>query len=125
MDLSTLKKFYVSRDDESKAQNERHQQALHAVQEALTDHGLPATSGPQSAMPADTECKVLVHDRWFWDTYWYLLDLNIQLYDAHSGKLLAAARSRRAAPEFRRSPEFMANELVESLSPGSGQGTTH
>jgi len=119
-DLSGLKKFYVLRDDEAGAQDEKHLRGLHAVQDVLTDHGMPATSGLLSAMPADTECKVIIHDHWFWDVHWYLLSLDIKLYDAHSGALLASGFDRRAHPTIRRSPEFMANELIEAIFPASG-----
>ena len=81
---------------------------------------LTATSGLESAMPADTECKVIIHDHWFWDTYWYLLSLDIKFYDAHSGTLLASGHDQRAGPETRRTPEFMANELIEALYPSTG-----
>src|SRR5664280_980598 len=72
-DMSGLKTFYVSREHEAGAENERHLQGLHAVQAALADHGMPAASGLLSAMPTDTGCKVIIRDHWFWDTYWYLL----------------------------------------------------
>jgi len=123
-DLSGLKTFYVSRDDEAKAQDEKHLRGLHAVQEALTGHGMPATSGLLSAMPVDTGCKVMIHDHWFWDLQWYLLSLDMKFYDAHSGQLLASGFCRRAAPAIRRSPEFMANELVEAILSTCG-GTTN
>ena len=119
-DLSGLKKFYVSRDDESGSQDEKHLRGLHAVQESLTDHDMKATSGLLSAMPADTECKVIIHDKWFWDTYWYLLSLDVKFYDTRSGALLASGSDRRALPAIRRDPEFMANELIEAIIPPSG-----
>ena len=115
-----LKKFYVMRDDEAGAQDDKHLRGLHAVQETLTDHGMPATSGLLSAMPADTECKVIIHDKWFWDTYWYLLSLDIKFYDTRSGALLASGYDRRALPAIRRDPEFMADELIEAIIPTSG-----
>ena len=124
-DLSGLKKFYVSRDDEAGTQDEKHFLGLHAVQDVLTDHGMPATSGLLSAMPADTGCKVIIHDHWFWDLQWYLLSLDIKFYDVHSGAVLASGHSRRAAPVLRRPPEFMANELIEAIFPLSGGATNH
>ncbi len=124
-ELSGLKTFYVSRDDEAKPQDEHHSQTLGAVQVALTGHGLPATSGLLSAMPADTGCKVMIHDHWFWDLQWYLLSLDMKFYDAHSGQLLASGFCRRAAPAIRRSPEFMANELVEAILSTCGGTTNH
>ena len=124
-DISGIKKFYVARDDEPHAQDEKHLRGLHAVQEALIEHGFPATSGLLSAMPSDTECKVIIHDRWFWDLAWYQLSLDLQFYDAHSGVLLASGHSRRDAPTIRRSPEFMAYELVEAIFPATIGGSKH
>jgi hypothetical protein len=120
VDLSGLKKYYVARDDESGTQDEKHLRGLHAMQEALTDHGMPATSGLLSAMPADTDCKVIIHDKWFWDVQWYLLSLDISFYDARSNALLASGHDRRALPAIRRDPEFMANELIETILPAPG-----
>lgn len=118
-DLSRLKHFYVSRDDEAGAQDEDHLRGLRAVQEALTDHGMPATCGLQSAMPADTDCRVIIHDRRFWDVHWYLLSLDIKFYDTRTGELLAQGHDRRAHPTIRRSPEFVASELIEAIFPPS------
>jgi hypothetical protein len=119
-DLSGLKKFYVACDNDAGAQGERHVEGLKAVQDVLTDHGMPATSGLLSAMPADTGCKVIIHEHWFWDVRWYLLSLDIKFYDARSGALLASGHDRRAHPTIRRSPEFMANELIEAIFPAAG-----
>lgn len=118
-DLSAFKKFYVIRDDESGAQDEKHVLVLQAVQDVLSDHGMPATAGPLSATPKDTECKVIIHDTWFWDMHWYLLSLDVKFYDATSNTLLATGYDRRAQPSIRRSPEFMANELIEAIFPTS------
>ena len=123
VDLGGLKTFYVARDDEAKAQDEDHLRTLRAVQEALTAHGLPATSGLLSAMPADTGCKVLVHDHWFWDLQWYLLSLDIKFYDSRSGACLASGFCRRAAPVLRRPPEFIANEVIEAILSTSARAT--
>jgi hypothetical protein len=121
VDMSKFKTFYVARDDDSDAQNERHVRTLHAVQDALADHGMAATSGMQSAIPANTDCKVIIHDKWFWDLSWYLLYLDIKFYDARSGQLLASAHDVRSAPGDRRDPDYMANEALESiLHPTSG-----
>jgi hypothetical protein len=123
VDFSGMRKFYVSRDVESKAPDDEHLESLRAVQDALTGHGMPATSGLLSAMPADTQCKVLIHDQWFWDMGSYLLWLDIKFYDARSGALLASGHDLRSAPPTRRSPAFMANELIEAIFPATAGGT--
>jgi hypothetical protein len=124
-ELNRLKKFYVVRDEEKGAQDEKHLRGLHAVQNVLTDNGMQATSGLLSAMPVDTEYKVVIHDKWFWDTYWYLLSLDIKFYDVHSGRLLASGYSRRAPPPIRRSPETMANEVFDAIFPVADDAINH
>ena len=120
VDMSSMKRFYVARNTESGAQGDKHVLGLHAVQQALVDHGMPATSGLLSAMPPDTDCKVIIHDHFFWDVNWYLLSLDIKFYDARSGALIASGFCRRAHPSIRRPPEFVANEIIEALFPSAG-----
>ena len=121
VDFKELKKLYISRDDEADAQGERTLRVFRAVQEALAGQGIPTTYGLLSAMPSDTECKVLINDKWWWDMDWYLLSLDIKFYDARSGKLLAFGYTRRAHPTIRRSPEFMTNELIDAIFPASSE----
>ena len=123
VNMSGMKKFYVVHAEEAGGQDDKHARSLHAVEQALTDHGFSAASGLVSAMPSDTDCKVTVHDHWFWDTYWYLLSLDLKFYDARSGNLLAAGHERRAPPVMRRTAEFMANEVVEAVFPSSLEGS--
>lgn len=123
VNMNGMRKFYVAHEEEAGRQDDRHLRSLHAVERALTDHGFPAASGLISAMPTDTDCKVLIQDHWFWDTYWYLLSLDVKFYDARSGNLLASVRERRAPPVMRRSSEFMANEVVEAVFPSSLEGS--
>lgn len=123
INMSGMKKFYVVHDVEAGRQDDKHLRSLHAVEQALTDHGMPATSGLVSAMPGDTDCKVVIQDHWFWDTYWYLLSLDLKFYDARSGNLLASGHERRAPPVMRRTAEFMANEVVEAVFPSSLEGS--
>ena len=120
--MSGIRKFYVARDNGAEVQDEKHTRDLHAVQKALTDHDMPATSGLLSAMPPDTECKVIIQDRWFGYTDEYLPSLDIKFYDARSGALLASGHDKRAQPAIRRSPEFVANELIEAIFPAAGGG---
>jgi hypothetical protein len=46
--------------------------------------------------------------------------LDISFYDARSNELLASGHDRRALPAIRRDPEFMANELIETILPAPG-----
>jgi hypothetical protein len=123
-DMSGIRTFYVACDNEagSHKEKEKHKLALNAVQKALTDHGMPATSGLLSAMPAGTESKVIIQDRWFGYTDEYLPSLDIKFYDARSGALLASGQDKRTQPAIRRSPEFVANELIEAIFPVASGG---
>jgi hypothetical protein len=121
--MSGMKKFYVVHADESGRQDDKHTRSLHAVAQALTDHGFAAGSGLVGAIPSDTDCKVVIEDHWFWDTYWYLLSLDLKVYDARSGKLLASGHERRAPPIMRRTAEFMASDVVEAVFPASLEGS--
>jgi hypothetical protein len=115
-DLTKLKIYYVTPEKPSEKANERHQKTLEAVEDALRGRGYTVASGSASAMPADTQCKVLVNDHWFWDMGWYLLRLDLQMLDARNGTLLADGWVRRAAPSLRREPAFMANELLDDMN---------
>jgi hypothetical protein len=123
VNMSGMKKFYVVHAEEAGRQDDKHLRSLHAVELALTDHGFSAASGLVSAMPSDTDCKVVIRDHWFWDTYWYLLSLDLKFYDARSGNLLASGLENRAAPVMRRTAEFMADEVVEAVFPSSLEGS--
>ena len=96
-------------------QDEKHLQGLHAVQEALTDHGMAATSGLLSAMPADTDCKVIIHDRWFWDTYWYLCPWISTFTMLAPVPYWLPGMISEPFRDIRRTPEFMANELIAAI----------
>jgi hypothetical protein len=118
--LGAMKSFYVALDESSQSKDEDDDKALNAVQQALAARGLVATGGPLSAMPGSTDCKVIVRPHWFWDMGKYLLRLEVELSDNKTGKNVGYAGSWRGAPRLRRTPEFMAKELIEAIyrSPG-------
>src|SRR5215217_3717918 len=70
-DLQALRTYYVVRDKQTDATD--------AVQKELARRGFAATSGPKSSMPSETQCKVLVQDKWWWDITPYLMDLKVEL----------------------------------------------
>lgn len=114
-DLSALKTFYIAYE---KQPTERQTRTLKAVEAAVGAHG-SVSMGPQSAMPADTDCRVVVKGHWFWDLGWYQLKVEVSLYNARTGVLLGTGSSRRADPSLRREPEFMANEVVDAIYRGA------
>lgn len=118
--LHRMKKFYVEVEDA--APNERNARTIKAVQLALSAQGHAVSTGPKASMPSGTECRVVANDHWFWDLGWYLLKLDINLYDARSGALLGSGSSRRVEPMYRKGPEFMVPEVFQAINSGSGLG---
>jgi hypothetical protein len=118
--LNRMKKFYV--EVENSSPNERNSRTIEAVKVALTARGGTVKVGPKAAMPSGTECRVVANDHWFWDLGWYLLKLDINLYDARSGTLLGSGSSRRVEPMYRKGPEFMVPEVFQAVFNGSGLG---
>jgi hypothetical protein len=115
-DLTSLRKYYVTSEKPPQNLNERQRKTLKAVEDAVAGRGHTVGSGDVVAMPADTECKVVVEDHWFWDMGWYLLKLDIKLVDARNGTSLGWGWVRRAHPSLRRQPAFMANELLDDIN---------
>jgi hypothetical protein len=104
--LAPTKSFYVVRDKQSDATD--------AVQRELARRGFVATTGPESAMPANTDAKVLVEDHWYWDVTMYLVELKINLLNAKTGAAMASGRSYRPSLE-RKSPDEMSHEIFDRI----------
>ncbi|MFT3867609.1 MAG: hypothetical protein QM715_03820 [Nibricoccus sp.] len=89
VDLRQRKHFYVESE-----LADSHQ--LHvAIAEQLRALGYHATSGYLTMMPKDADALVSFSSRWTWDFTNYLIELNIQVRDPVSGKILASAGYHR------------------------------
>jgi len=82
------------------------------VEQELTQRKFQVKSGPQEAAPKDIDCLVKSQQRWMWDLTMYLLELKVDFLDPKTGALFASGRIYRPSL-IRRSPEFMAHEVME------------
>jgi len=83
------KRFYVE-SELADGQN------LHTtIATELRARGYNATSGFLTMMPANTDILVSFHTRWTWDFTTYLIELDVQMRDAKSGKILASVSYHR------------------------------
>jgi hypothetical protein len=106
--LGALKSFYVARHPEDDRGIER------LIAARLQKSGMVAASGaePDPAQPVDA--IVTYQDRWAWDLTMYMIRLNIQIRDGHSGSILAAGESMRPSLQ-RKSPEGMVEEVLTEI----------
>jgi hypothetical protein len=84
------KKAYVVRHDKSTKDIDRY------IQEALTELGFAATSGPVEQMPSDVDFYVTYIDKWQWDMGMYLYRLEIMIYNKKDGVLLKSGTFRNS-----------------------------
>ena len=107
-DLSKCETYYVI----------RHTKDVRKIDEIIRSEmqvmGLKAESGTLSSKPLDIGIIVTYEDRWTWDMSNYLLSLTIDLRDSKNNVLLATGQSYRTSM-VRKSPEFMAREILESI----------
>ncbi len=54
--------------------------------------GFEASTGPLTMMPEDTEAVLAYDARWTWDFHTYMIELNLGLRNARTGKKLAEGR---------------------------------
>jgi hypothetical protein len=64
--------------------------------------GYDASAGPLTLMPKNAEIVVLYEDHWNSDFTTYMIEIDMQVQTAHSGRLLAEGRSYR--PSFTGNP---------------------
>jgi hypothetical protein len=68
-----------------------------AIQRDLFRRGITVASGAEGKQPDTSEVIVKYNDEWSWDMSMYLKALDIQIYDAKSGSLLASAGWKNSA----------------------------
>ena len=74
--------------------------------------GRIATSGPRTMMPADTDAVLTYSDRWEWDFKTYLIEMNIELHTARTGKKLADGRYYQPSIKTKTPAEVIQELLV-------------
>lgn len=75
--------------------------------------GVNAVSGFHDQIPEETKVVVQYGAQWHWDITWYLLELDVRLYDRRE-LLLASGNSRRYSLA-RKSPEVVVQETLNSI----------
>lgn len=95
--------------------SEEDDRAVHELlREEMIARGLDAASGFPDRMPQDTAYLVEYGSQWQWDATWYLLHLNVRVYEPDTRLLIASAHSQRTSLA-RRSPEEMVTETLNAL----------
>ena len=89
--LTRFKKIYV----EHRLADDRGVDQL--ITQELARLGYDASSGPLTMTPSDTEAVLTYVDEWNWDFTLYMIDLDVQVRDAHSGQVLATAHYNHPA----------------------------
>ncbi len=106
--LASLKKIYV-----------QHRLAdgrgidLFIVQE-LQRLGYTAACGPMTMMPDDTEAVVSYADQWTWDFSSYMIELDLEVSDPRTSKILATVRYFRPAL-MEKPPQEMVQTVIDPL----------
>jgi hypothetical protein len=88
-----------------------------AIAEQLNEMGYHATSGYLTMMPKDADALVSFNSRWTWDFTNYLIELNIQVRDPVSGKILASAGYHRPGIGGTSTKDLLHRTLITILTP--------
>jgi hypothetical protein len=108
VDLTRVHRFYVER----RLGDDHHLDEL-IVQE-LQHLGREASSGPLTMKPDGIDAVVTYTDRWEWDFKTYLIELNMEVRDGHSDKLLTTGHFYQPSMTTK-SPPAMIREILEPL----------
>ena len=85
------------------------------IRDELVKFGVEVVVGPPGGQPPDSEVLVRFFDHyWFGDTSVHLASLDLLLYDARTGDLLAAGRAEHDAI-WPRPPQTLLHEAVGSI----------
>ena len=106
--LTHFKKIYV----EHRLADDRGIDQL--ITQELSRLGYDASSGPLTMTPSDTEAVLAYVDEWNWDFTLYMIDLDVQVRDAHSGQVLATAHYDHPAMGGK-SPAGMVKAVIDPL----------
>lgn len=110
VDLSKRRLFYV----EAELSDGKN---LHlAIADELRRLGYPARSGVLTMIPDSADTLVSYQSRWTWDFSTYLIELNIQVRDVQTGRILASSGYHRPAVDGT-STEDLIHKVVTSIFP--------
>lgn len=81
----------------------------------LTELGYDANAGALTMMPSDAELVVAYEDMWTWDFNTYMIEIDVQVRNARTDKILAVGHYYRPSMVFGRLPSDMIHELLVKL----------
>lgn len=86
-----------------------------AIQRELFRRGVAVSAGPDVRQVESADAIVRYIDAWNWDMAMYLRALDIQVYDAKSGVLLASASWKNSAMHGFHGMDGVVSELVDGI----------
>jgi hypothetical protein len=86
-----------------------------AIQRELFRRGFVMSSGAEGKQPENADLIVRYADGWSWDVVMYLAKLDIQVYDAKGGGMIASATWKNSAMHGFHDLDKIADELVGGM----------
>jgi hypothetical protein len=77
--------------------------------------GYDASAGALTMMPGGTDLIVSYEDMWTWDFNNYMIEIDVQVRNAHGDKILAVGHYFRPSMVFGHPPADMIHELLVKL----------
>jgi len=81
----------------------------------LTEMGYDASAGALTMMPSNAELVVSYEDMWTWDFNTYMIEIDVQVRNARTDKILAVGHYYRPSMVFGHPPASMIHELLAKL----------
>ena len=81
----------------------------------LREMGFDASAGALTMMPPDAEIVVSYEDMWTWDFKTYMIEIDVQVRNAKTDKILAVGHYYRPSAVFGHPPAAMIHELLAKL----------
>ncbi len=81
----------------------------------LREMGFDASAGALTMMPSDAEIVVSYEDMWTWDFNTYMIEIDVQVRNARTDKIMAVGHYYRPSMVFGHPPEAMIHELLAKL----------
>ena len=111
-DTAKLKHMYVIQNPYSKEKQKRNVDVVAALaKRGIVAQLVQANTPPPPGMDA----YITVKDHWTWDVTMYLESMQLELYDAHNGQLLASARYKQGWIHRYPTPDEIVDALVGQL----------
>jgi hypothetical protein len=81
----------------------------------LREMGFDASAGALTMMPSDAQIVVSYDDMWTWDFNTYMIEIDVQVRNARTDKILAVGHYYRPSMVFGHPPSAMIHELLAKL----------